>query len=360
MSKVSTDPDHHGASKVYASGERLRWGIAGYGDVVQRRVAPAIAAGANAVLAGIWGRNLARAQQAASRFGTVGTDDLRCLCRNIDALYVATPVSSHLTIAAVGASAGCHVLIEKPVSVGLEEVGQLESFARLNGVRVGVAYYRRLMPAIAWLRKRIDANAFGEPRSASLRFSMPFAPAPTDPMAWRYDRAAAGGGVLADAGSHRMDLLSMLFGRPTRIMATFADFTEHGCERSAKVRLLWDQRFHADMDVNWSESRLDRLKLEFEQVCLVLDPLDGGFIQMWNGGSRLGGIELPAPANPHMALIRDFESSIRDGLSPACDLVDGLFVDEMLIAAATSNAVGGPVDLVTRVSTPQIRAGTRF
>jgi predicted dehydrogenase len=361
MSKASTDPDHQVVSKVHATGQRLRWGIAGYGDVVHRRVAPAIAAGTNAVLAGIWGRNLARAQQAASHFATVGTDDLRSLCRDIDALYVATPVSSHLSIAAAGASAGCHVLIEKPVSVGLEEVGQLKRFARLKRVRVGVAYYRRLMPAITWLRKRIDAKAFGEPRGASIRFSMPFAPLPTDPMAWRYDQAAAGGGVLADAGSHRMDLLSMLFGRPTRIMATFADFTEHGCERSARVRLLWDERFHADMDVNWSGRRLDRLKLEFEQVCLVLDPLDGGFIQMWKGGSCIGVIELPAPANPHVALIRDFESAIRDGLSPACDLVDGLFVDEMLIAAATSNAVGGPVELAGRnVSTPHVRAGTHL
>jgi hypothetical protein len=43
--------------------------------------------------------------------------------------------------------------------------------------------------------------------------------------------------------------------------------------------------------VNWSESHLDRLKLEFEQVCLVLDPLDGGFIQMWNDGSSIGVTE---------------------------------------------------------------------
>ena len=60
---------------------------------------------------------------------------------------------------------------------------------------------------------------------------------------------------------------------------------------SGQVRLLWDKRFHADMDVNWSENRFDRLKLEFEQVCLVLDPLDGGFIQMWNGGSSIGVTE---------------------------------------------------------------------
>jgi hypothetical protein len=42
-------------------------------------------------------------------------------------------------------------------------------------------------------------------------------------------------------------------------------------------------------------------------------------------------------------------------------LVDCLFVDEMLIAAATSSAVGGPVELASRnVSTPHVRAGTHF
>jgi predicted dehydrogenase len=148
---------------------------------------------------------------------------------------VATPVSSHLKIATAAASEGCHVLVEKPLSVGLEEVGRLESFARSNGIRIGVGYYRRLMPAVGWLKEKIKAGAFGEPREASVRFSVPFAPSPADPKAWRYDRAVAGGGVLADAGSHRMDLLSVLFGRPARLAATFSDFTAHDCERSAKV-----------------------------------------------------------------------------------------------------------------------------
>jgi hypothetical protein len=42
-------------------------------------------------------------------------------------------------------------------------------------------------------------------------------------------------------------------------------------------------------------------------------------------------------------------------------LVDGLFVDEMPIAAATSSAVGGPLELASHhVSTPHVRAGTHF
>jgi predicted dehydrogenase len=357
MSKASTDLDHQ--AKANTAGRRLRWGIAGYGDVVHKRVAPAIVCSADAVLAGIWGRDLVRAQRTASNFATVGTDNLRSLCRDIDALYVATPVSSHLTIAAVGAEAGCHVLIEKPVSVGLEEASQLESFARLNSIRIGVAYYRRLMPAAKWLKERIDAEAFGKPIRASVCFSMPFAPLPTDPMLWRHDRTVAGGGVLADAGSHRMDLLSMLFGRPAWLSATFDDFTQHACERSAKVRLQWTERFCADIDVRWGEGRFDRLELEFVNARLVLDPLDSGAIQIWEGGSLIGVTELSAPANPHLALIRDFETAILGGVAPACDLMDGLFIDKMLLAAATSDAIRRPVELGSQDErAPHIRVDT--
>jgi predicted dehydrogenase len=158
-----------------------------------------------------------------------------------------------------------------------------------------------------------------------------------------------------------MDLLSMLFGRPARLTATFADFTQQACERSAKVRLLWTERFYADIDVNWGESRLDRFELEFEKARLVLDPLDGGSIQMWEDGSWIGVIELPAPANPHLALIRDFETAILSGLAPVCDLFDGLFVDKMLLAAETSHAVRRPVELASQDgSRPHTRADTHI
>lgn len=344
MSKASTESERRTTSAAHATSAPLRWGIAGYGDVVQRRVAPAIASIENATLACFWGRNLARSRQIASRYATIGTDSFDDLCQGIQALYVATPVNSHLTIAMKAAAAGCHVLIEKPLGAGMQQAGQLGVVARSNSVRVGVAYYRRLMPAIRWLKERIDAKAFGEPRRAMIRFSMPFAPSPADPMAWRYDRAVAGGGVLSDAGSHRMDLLSMLFGRPTRINAAFDDLTQGGCERSARVRLSWEQ-FHADLDVSWSKPFQDRFELEFEEASLVLDPLDKGTIEIREARGQTGSIELPGPANPHEALIRDFQMAIGNGRAPVCDLFDGLFVDRMLIAAARSDSIGCPVEL---------------
>ena len=76
-------------------------------------------------------------------------------------------------------------------------------------------------------------------------------------MAWRYDRATAGGGVLADAGSHRLDILSILFGPPVSLIANFLDVTAGGCEPTAQVSLAWRDGLIAQLDVAWRAQRQD-------------------------------------------------------------------------------------------------------
>nr|WP_247320882.1 Gfo/Idh/MocA family oxidoreductase [Bradyrhizobium sp. 21] len=330
---------------IDASRQPFRWAIAGYGDVVQRRVAPAILAGENVVLAGIWGRTLARASETAVRFGTVATDAIAPLCDSIDALYVATPVSSHMELATLAAGAGCHVLIEKPLSAGLGQVSPLAQLARSKSLCIGVAYYRRLLPAVRWLGEEIRSGRFGRSRSALVQFSMPYTPSPNDPMVWRYDRMIAGGGVLADAGSHRLDILSILFGPPVSLIARFLDVTAGGCERAAQVSLAWQDGLVAQLDVAWRAHHQDRLEIEFESAGLVLDPLDGGTAQIsWRDG-RTDWLELPGSPNLHEPLVRDFELAVRNQHAPACDLSGGILVDRMLAAAAISNSTGSAVRL---------------
>jgi predicted dehydrogenase len=164
-------------------------------------------------------------------------------------------------------------------------------------------------------------------------------------MVWRYDRMIAGGGVLADAGSHRLDILSILFGPPVSLTARFQDVTAGGCERAAQVSLAWQDGLVAQLDVAWRANRQDRFEIEFESAGLVLDPLDGGAVQIcWRDG-RTDWLELPGPPNPHGPLVRDFELAVRDRRAPACDLSGGILVDQMLAAAAISNSAGGAVRL---------------
>jgi predicted dehydrogenase len=225
-------------------------------------------------------------------------------------------------------AAGRPVLIEKPVAGTLADRARV--LPELACGVVGVAYYRRLSPAVRRLRAALRDDP---PVSASVRFAAAFEPAPEDPKYWRTDVSIAGGGVLADAGSHRIDLLCLLFGPPTQVRATLAARHPGGAERSARVTLTWPDGRTADVTCDWRPADpVDSFEVRTATRTLRLDPLDGGRL----AGEGNGDLLTPPAANPHLPLFADFTDAVRGGQPPVCPLAEALTVDRILAAAERS------------------------
>ncbi|MER7347319.1 Gfo/Idh/MocA family oxidoreductase [Streptomyces aurantiacus] len=318
----------------------MRWGIAGYGDVVERRVLPALRAlGEEPVR--LWGRDARRAADVAARHGVPFADsDEEALLRGVDAVYVATPVVRHVPLAERVLAAGLPVLVEKPLA------GGLATGARLGvdgGPCAGVAYYRRLAPAVRRLRDELLSRP---PERVDVRFRCAFDPWPGHPMRWRTAPALSGGGVLADAGSHRLDLLHLLFGRADEVRARLGRRFPEGAERLAEVELRWASGPRARVRAEWSGAPAeDRFEVSGGGRVLTLDPLDSGLLRR-HGFPGAGELSLPPAANPHQPLIADFVTAVATGRPPACPVTEAHLVDEVLAAAERSSASGGaPVRL---------------
>lgn len=313
----------------------MKWAIAGYGDVVVRRVLPALHALGEEPTR-LWGRDPLRAARTAKRFGIPSpVSDPRGLLSGVDALYVATPVVHHVPLAAAALRAGLHVLVEKPLAGTIQPGG-----ARLaaGGSCAGVAYYRRLAPVVAAVREQLSD---WRPEQVEVRFRSAFAPGPAHPMAWRTDPAVSGGGVLADAGSHRLDLLFMLFGRPVSVRGRLTRRFSSGAERRAEVILEWACGLRAHCLTEWCQARpLDRITMTDGRRTLTLDPLDSGQLCLTTShGTRR--LVLPPAANPHQPLIDDFCTAAATGRSPVCPLPEAALVDAILVAAERSDTRGG-------------------
>lgn len=322
--------------------ERLRWGVAGYGDVVTRRALPALRASGHQVNA-LWGRDPRRAAETARRHRIVlGTSRFDELLDRVDVVYVATPVASHLPLAVAAVRAGRHVLVEKPLRADLPEgigpdAGSLARLARRHGVRAGVAYYRRLSPALVRLRAGLPA---GRVRRVTVRFRQPFEPAPDHPMWWRTVRSVSGGGVLADAGSHRLDLLGWLLGPPVTVSARLADRFPGGAERRAELRLRWDPGARADCEFGWVGEECDELSLEWPGGAASAAPLDSGRLRWYRDG-EVRDERFDPPGNPHGPLFDDFADAVRERRDPVCPLAEAMLVDRITAAAARSAARDG-------------------
>ncbi|MEV0255653.1 Gfo/Idh/MocA family oxidoreductase [Streptomyces sp. NPDC050732] len=309
----------------------MRWGIAGYGDVVTRRVLPALHALGEEPVA-LWGRDPHRAARTAERYGVARSGaDPDLLLSGVDAVYVATPVALHVPVARAVLDAGLPVLIEKPLAGGLGTGSALHTTGRC----AGVAYYRRLAPAVRRLREELAGWA---PDRVEVRFRCAFEPGPGDPMRWRTDPAVSGGGVLADAGSHRIDLLLHLFGAPDEVTARLGRRFPRGAERQAQLVLRWPSGLRAHCLMEWGDAPpVDRIRLTGGGRAVTLDPLDSGHLEGAAGSPLL----LPPAPNPHQPLLADFAAAVAAGTTPACPVAEARLVDDVIVAAERSDAAGG-------------------
>ncbi len=197
--------------------ERVRWGIIGCGDVTERKSGPGFRKAERSSLQAVMRRSGDLAQDYARRHGVpTWYDDADALIGDpeVDAVYVATPPSSHREYVLRVARAGKPVYVEKPMGRTYAECREMVDACGKAGVPLFVAYYRRGLAKFLKAKELIDAGAIGAPRAASLRFFQK--PQPQDLSGdaswWRTDPSVSGAGYFYDMGSHQVDLLHYFLG----------------------------------------------------------------------------------------------------------------------------------------------------
>ena len=143
----------------------------------------------------------------------VETDLEAALARRPDALVVSNPTSLHLDVAIPAARAGCHLLLEKPVSHTLDRVDELLEAKRATGARILVGFQFRFHPMLRRLRSLLGAGEIGEPRWAQAHYAE-YLPGwhPSEDYRRSYSaRSDLGGGALLTV-CHPFDWLAWLLG----------------------------------------------------------------------------------------------------------------------------------------------------
>ena len=207
--------------------EKIRWGIIGCGDVTEVKSGPAFSKVKDSVLVAVMRRDAAKAADYAKRH-QVGRwyDDAAQLINDpeVNAIYVATPPSSHEQYTLAALNAGKPVYVEKPMANSYAAASNMARCARDNKMKLVVAHYRRQQPRFKKARQLIHEQAIGQPLLVHLELTKPpLTPAElADPMiAWRVDPSIAGGGLFNDLAPHQLDLLYYFFG-PVEIVKGIA------------------------------------------------------------------------------------------------------------------------------------------
>ncbi|HTW31047.1 MAG TPA: Gfo/Idh/MocA family oxidoreductase [Candidatus Sulfotelmatobacter sp.] len=290
----------------------LNWLVIGIGDITRRRVIPAIQAEPSSHLYGVVTRDPAKAAPYNARvFPTLdealADPDVQ---KEVDAVYVATPVFLHAPQTIQSLRAGKHVLCEKPMAMNEVEARSMVKAAEENNRTLGVAYYRRCYPKVQRAKELIAAGAIGRPVVAELSNHMWFDG--TGSRSWLVDPAQAGGGPLYDIASHRIDVLNFLFGEPQRVTAQLSNVVHHyAVEDNATVMIEYPQGVRGIVDVRWhSKITRDECRIRGTEGEIEMSPLNGPEL-IYLGAGKPGAHEhLPPHANLHYPMIENFVNAV--------------------------------------------------
>lgn len=202
--------------------KEIGWGFIGCGEVTEKKSGPAFNEVPSSHVVAVMSRNAEKAESYAKRHNIKKwyTDPLELINDpEINAIYIATPPSSHATFAIMAMKAGKPVYIEKPLAASYEDCARINRISELTGVPCFVAYYRRYLPYFQKVKQIIQSGAIGTPANVQIRFSVP--PRDLDyksngSLPWRLQPDIAGGGYFYDLAPHQLDLIQDIFGVITR------------------------------------------------------------------------------------------------------------------------------------------------
>ena len=194
--------------------DTVRWGLIGCGDVAEVKSGPALYKAEGSALVAVTRRDRAKAEDYARRHNVPRVheraDDL-ITDADVDAVYIATPPSSHCELALKTAAARKPCLVEKPMAMNHTECMQMVEAFHVAQTPLWVAYYRRALPRFLKVRELLRAGAIGQLTSIHVKVTDPLARGEAA-KAWRFNPEIAGAGLFLDLASHYFDIIDFAAG----------------------------------------------------------------------------------------------------------------------------------------------------
>lgn len=271
----------------------VRWGIIGCGAVTEVKSGPAFQKVPDSSLVAVMRRDGDKARDYAERHGVPRWyDDAAALVADpdVDAVYVATPPSSHREYALAAIAAGKPVYVEKPMALDRAECDAIIEAGTAAGVPVFVAYYRRALPRFRRIAGLLREGAIGTPRLVNVVLHHPFEARYRDPgnLPWTVRPEISGGGVFVDIGCHTLDILDFLLGPivDARGMAT-NQAKAYAAEDTVAMAFRFDSGVLGTGVWNFcADRREDRVEIVGDRGRLVFATFGDGPIVLESDGRR--------------------------------------------------------------------------
>jgi UDP-N-acetylglucosamine 3-dehydrogenase len=160
----------------------------------------------------------------------------------IDIIDICLSHDLHYPIALQAFQAGKDVIVEKPISNSIEEADAMIAASKQFGKRLYVALNERFLPVHQKVKEIIQSGKLGKVVLANLIVAGSELDRMDAPDHWKGTFGRAGGGALADSGTHVVDLAIDWFGMPDAVQSSMGRFivgSANKAEDTASLTMLY-------------------------------------------------------------------------------------------------------------------------
>ena len=264
---------------------KVNFGVIGAGGIAYRKTIPGMLKAGNCRLVAVM--DPVNVEQIAGAFNVprAYTNEAELLAdREVEAVYIASPVNCHARQIRMAAEAGKHVLCEKPLARNGKEAKVAVAACRRYKVFLQEGYMMKFHGAHVKIKELIAEGRLGTIVYIRAQLSCWY---PKIKGAWRQDPKTGGGGALIDMATHLYDLLEYFAGPIRRIVARIGNLVQdYKSEDAATTLLEFQSGAHATVDCFFcipDEASRTRLEIYGSQGAILTE----GTI----GQSRRGKVE---------------------------------------------------------------------
>ncbi len=279
-------------------------------------------------LVGVVDNDPKRAGEIAEKLGTRAYSDHRDLIGQVDAVSVVVPTQYHHAVAKDFLAAGVHVLIEKPITVTIEEADELIALAEKSGAVFQVGHLERFNPVLVALDDVLHEPLFIE----SVRIA-PFKPRGTDVN------------VVLDLMIHDIEIIQHIIKSPVERVDAIGAPVFTGEEDIANARILFQNGCVANVTASRISLKSERkmrifqrdayITLDFQNRKVLVAKKGSGELFPGVPNVKVDEREL-GEADALRSEIESFISAIREGKPPQVSGRDGRMALETALKINTS------------------------
>lgn len=317
----------------------MRVGVTGCGRVATEMHLPALRQIKGVEVVAICDKDENKAKETARHFGSISycTNFSDMLEKRLDVVHICTPPQTHGPLSIQALNAHCHVLVEKPLALSINEANAVIEACERNKVKLCVAHNSLFNPVVVRARSLVESGALGDVLHVDIKYSTRRDDRLSVKESWTHHLP---GGIFGEIAPHPVYLQHALIGNIKHVHTVAKKFSSSDWTRADELRVLLEAesatgsisiscnspRDRATLDIFgtnmtlhldlWTLTTVKYRPAKFGPVSSALGNLAAGY-QLWRD-TLFTSLKYPLGKvhSGHFTLIPKFIESIQNNTEP--------------------------------------------